>query len=82
MRGKQRVPLDDLEEVLQTSYKREMPQPTDAVPGTEEKIEVLRKRVAAGEELWHPLDGLGGKKVVKARGPDLRLVRGKVKEER
>lgn len=30
--------------------------PTDALPGSPEKIEVLRARVAAGEELWHPKD--------------------------
>ena len=30
--------------------------PTTAAPGSQEKIEVLRARVAAGEELWHPKD--------------------------
>jgi hypothetical protein len=30
--------------------------PTAHRPGTAEKIEVLRARVAAGEELFHPLD--------------------------
>ena len=30
--------------------------PTDARPGTPEKIAVLEARAAAGEYLWHPLD--------------------------
>lgn len=30
--------------------------PTKARPGSEEKIRVIRARVAAGEELWHPAD--------------------------
>lgn len=32
------------------------PGPTQAVPGTEEKIRVLEARVAAGQELHHPND--------------------------
>ena len=31
-------------------------EPTSARPGSLEKIEALRQRVAAGESLWHPLD--------------------------
>ena len=30
--------------------------PTDAAPGTNEKIEVLRRRVATGLPLWHDHD--------------------------
>lgn len=30
--------------------------PTSARPGSEEKVEVLRQRVEAGEALWHPDD--------------------------
>jgi hypothetical protein len=31
-------------------------QPTDAMPGTEEKVQVLEQRVRNGEGLWHPAD--------------------------
>jgi hypothetical protein len=31
-------------------------QPTSALPGTPEKVEVLRERARAGVSLWHPLD--------------------------
>ncbi|MGD9648117.1 MAG: hypothetical protein AB7U73_20560, partial [Pirellulales bacterium] len=31
-------------------------QPTDAMPGTEEKLQVLIKRLDAGLPLWHPSD--------------------------
>lgn len=30
--------------------------PTDAVPGSAEKVAVLEARAAAGESLWHPKD--------------------------
>ena len=30
--------------------------PTDAFPGSEEKIAVLEKRLWSGEKLWHPED--------------------------
>lgn len=32
-------------------------EPTDAPPGSWEKVEVLRQRVTAGVDPWHPLDG-------------------------
>lgn len=35
---------------------RPMPAPTKALPGTKRKIEVLRDRASAGQELWHPKD--------------------------
>lgn len=35
---------------------RKMPRPTNAIAGTAEKIEVLRRRVLAGEHLFHPDD--------------------------
>lgn len=35
---------------------RKMPKPTNALPGTSEKIEVLRARFERREWLWHPLD--------------------------
>jgi hypothetical protein len=35
-------------------------QPTDAVPGSEEKIRVLAERAAQGVCLWHPLDATRG----------------------
>jgi hypothetical protein len=81
VRGKRGTPLDDLQENLQTWFKRLIPVPTDAIPGTEEKILVLRGRAERGEELWHPLDGPGGRLVETGRGPDLRRVRGRVKTE-
>jgi len=34
-----------------------VPEPTQAMPGTEAKIEVLRCRAEAGLLLWHYLDG-------------------------
>ena len=30
--------------------------PTDALPGTEEKLQVIIKRLDAGLPLWHPSD--------------------------
>lgn len=32
--------------------------PTDAVPGTKEKLQVLAERVKQGLPLWHPADRL------------------------
>lgn len=34
------------------------PEPTDALPGTPEKVEILAERAAKGYDLWHPLDGI------------------------
>lgn len=31
-------------------------EPTSALPGTPEKIAVLRQRMESGQSLWHPLD--------------------------
>lgn len=33
-----------------------LPEPTNALPGTAEKIEVLRRRAKAGQSLFHPRD--------------------------
>ncbi len=33
-----------------------LPLPTEAAPGTAEKLEILRQRVERGEALHHPLD--------------------------
>ena len=33
-----------------------LPAPTDALPGTEEKIKVLMERYERNEQLWHPAD--------------------------
>lgn len=30
--------------------------PTDAAPGTEDKVRVLEERAASGRALWHPRD--------------------------
>lgn len=32
------------------------PKPTEAPPGTQEKIDILRKRMENGEPLWHEND--------------------------
>ena len=31
-------------------------EPTDALPGTEDKVAVLAERARLGQSLWHPLD--------------------------
>lgn len=33
-----------------------LPEPTDALPGTPEKVAVLEERARLGQCLWHPLD--------------------------
>ncbi len=33
-----------------------LPEPTDALPGTPEKVRVLEERARLGQALWHPLD--------------------------
>lgn len=35
---------------------RQMPEPTTARPGSEEKIRVLCERASLGQSLWHPDD--------------------------
>jgi hypothetical protein len=34
------------------------PTPTRALPGTPEKVAVLRERARLGQSLWHPLDAV------------------------
>ena len=34
-------------------------EPTNALPGTPEKVSVLARRAATGKELWHPCDNQG-----------------------
>jgi hypothetical protein len=36
--------------------KAEMPEPTDALPGSLEKLQILEDRARRGQYLWHPLD--------------------------
>src|SRR5581483_10972436 len=36
--------------------RAKMPEPTDALPGTPEKVRVLEERARLGQQLWHPLD--------------------------
>lgn len=38
------------------NHRRPLPEPTDARPGTPEKLAVLAHRAVAGNELWHPDD--------------------------
>lgn len=35
-----------------------LPQTTNAMPGTEEKIQVMMQRAERGEALFHPMDGI------------------------
>lgn len=35
-----------------------MPEPTDAIPGTEEKVQVLERRARLKQHLFHPEDSL------------------------
>ncbi len=35
-----------------------VPEPTDALPLSEEKMQVMVERARLGQELWHPLDGI------------------------
>lgn len=46
--------------VRDQSGAKKTPEPTDALPGTAEKVAVLRQRAARGEQLWHPLDRTNG----------------------
>ena len=38
------------------SPQSECLEPTDAMPGTEDKIKVLTERLELGQRLWHPQD--------------------------
>lgn len=40
------------------NYKPRPTRPTTALPGSERKIRILALRYEAGEELFHPLDGI------------------------
>ena len=42
---------------IEPDFLREKPcEPTDALPGSAEKIAVLRMRLELGQSLWHPED--------------------------
>lgn len=43
-------------EELLPPFPREKPKPTQALPGSEEKIQVLMERVWSGQYLWHRED--------------------------
>lgn len=43
-------------DMLHNDANRPKPKPTRAMPGSEEKIEELRRRASAGEDLWHDSD--------------------------
>lgn len=45
---------------LPQGYRGPPPDPTDAPPGTPEKVAVMEARAAMGWDLWHPLDAKGG----------------------
>jgi hypothetical protein len=36
--------------------RAKMPEPTNALPGSAEKVRVLQERAQLGQQLWHPLD--------------------------
>lgn len=45
--------------------KARMPEKaTDTVPGSAEKVEVMQKRLQAGEELFHPKDLVLGEEII------------------
>lgn len=48
--------VDEDGEIDYTEPPREPLEPTDAIPGTPEKIKVMRQRVSRGEMPHHPLD--------------------------
>lgn len=35
-------------------------EPIDALPGSADKVAAIKRRIEAGEELWHPEDGPEG----------------------
>ena len=42
--------------VVDFNGRARMPEPTNALPGTPEKVAVLELRARLGQQLWHPLD--------------------------
>jgi hypothetical protein len=48
-----------LQSYFEKEHHKTPAKPTEAQPGSKEKIEVLSKRVLAGEALWHPQDRQG-----------------------
>lgn len=42
--------------VLEGKRKKPLPEPTDTLPGTPEKVAVLEERAALGQRLFHPKD--------------------------
>ena len=45
-------------DVQRSLFDETEPEPTDAMPGSWEKLQVLIERAANGQELWHPDDRL------------------------
>lgn len=43
-------------------HGRPLPEPTEAIQGTEAKIAVLMRRAEREEQLFHPDDGPGGRR--------------------
>lgn len=39
-------------------FESDVPEPTNAMPGSLEKVEILARRYLAGQQLWHPEDRL------------------------
>jgi hypothetical protein len=42
--------------VMDFNGRAKMPEPTDALPGSLEKVRILEERARLGQALWHPLD--------------------------
>jgi hypothetical protein len=60
---------------VNTNVSRRMPKrPTMASPGTEAKIQVMRRRAERGEHLYHPLDNRSCYRPIK-RGPRVKCDR-------
>ncbi len=59
-------------EVHDMSHMRRLaPHPTTALPGTPEKVEVMRQREECGYDIWHPDDATYSSTVALMRCRDL-----------
>ena|GEM_PF-4704503 len=48
---------------MEPGFHPRVPEPTDARPGTQEKLAAMRERALRGEELWVEGDATFGEKV-------------------
>lgn len=65
-----------LGQTFNTNQARRLPRrPTNASPGSREKVEIMRGRYERGEHLYHPLDNRVVYKIL-GRGPKVKTERG------